>query len=208
MNPSIYNEDYFERGIEKGISCYTNYRWIPELTIRMAMALIDFLGISRHSTILEFGCAKGYLVKAFRILWREAYGCDISEYAISHADPDVVNFVRLCNDDIVPFSNHFNLCIAKDVFEHISENELNLTLNNLRLKCDHLFAVIPLGDGSRFVVPAYNQDITHVTAKDMEWWVKKFNESGWKLDDFSYIVKGVKDNWSHYLKGNCFFKLS
>ena len=88
---SVYNESYFERGLESGLSLYQNYRWIPELTIPMAMTIIDFLGIKRHQTILDFGCAKGFLVKAFRLLYRSAYGVDsggICSRAIIQASGD------------------------------------------------------------------------------------------------------------------------
>ena len=39
MNGDEYNQDYFERGIELGISGYNNYRWMPEFTIPMAMTM-------------------------------------------------------------------------------------------------------------------------------------------------------------------------
>src|SRR3990167_8183034 len=65
-HPSIteeeYGEDYFERGFEKGISCFSMYRWLPELTTPMAMAMVDHLGIRRQDKILDFGSSKEYLV--------------------------------------------------------------------------------------------------------------------------------------------------
>ena len=42
---SNYSEDYYERGIELGISGYSNYRWIPELTIPMCYEMINILNI-------------------------------------------------------------------------------------------------------------------------------------------------------------------
>ena len=80
-----YDEDYFERGVETGKSLYSNYRWIPELTIPICAELIMQLKIGPEDTILDFGCAKGFIVKALRLLHREAYGVDISEYAIKQA---------------------------------------------------------------------------------------------------------------------------
>ena len=86
-----YDEDYFENGIKTGKSCYENYRWLPELTIPMAMTIIDLLKIQRFETVLDFGCAKGYLVKAFKLLYRNAFGVDASPYAIANCDSEVAN---------------------------------------------------------------------------------------------------------------------
>ena len=79
----MYNRDYYESGIENGISGYRNYRWMPELTIRMAHCLIQDLSIDKSHSVLDYGCAKGFLVKALRLLDIDAFGLDVSEYAIS-----------------------------------------------------------------------------------------------------------------------------
>src|SRR5512137_1682190 len=123
MSGIDYNEDYFERGLQTGKSNYQNYRWIPELTIPMAMSIIDFLELKPEHKILDFGCAKGYLVKALRLLRRQAWGMDISEYAISCVDSEVRQYCAL-SPHLVNLPKHFDFCVAKDVFEHISEKGL------------------------------------------------------------------------------------
>ncbi len=201
----IYDEDYFEHGIETGKSCFTNYRWIPELTIPMVMSYIDHLGLERYHTILDFGCAKGFVVKAFRLLYRQAWGCDVSEYAIGCSDEDTKRFLRICGDVLVPFDMDFDYILAKDVLEHIDEKELPNILSGLSKRGKYLFAVTPLGENNKFTVPAYELDITHKTAKNPRWWEKTFRESGWEMTEFSYQVSGIKDNWSKYKFGNGFF---
>ena len=114
-----YDAEYYERGTLTGKSLYRDYRWLPEATIPMAMAMIDVLGIPRHASVLDVGCAKGYLVKALRWLGREAYGYDVSEYAIAHADPEVANVVGA-----VPPQKVFDYAIAKDVLEHFTPDDV------------------------------------------------------------------------------------
>src|SRR3990172_9695055 len=108
-----YDEAYYEGGIMTGKSLYSNYRWMPEATVPMAMTIIDALKIPRGASVLDVGCAKGYLVKALRWLGRNAYGYDVSEYAIAHCDPEVATLVSTEPPSMVP-----EFAIAKDVLEH------------------------------------------------------------------------------------------
>lgn len=140
---NLYDEDYYERGLEKGISCYSNYRWIPELTIPMAATLIEYLNIKPSDLVLDFGCAKGYLVKAMRLLHRKAYGFDISDYAREEAPEDVKEYVY---GPEWKQDRKYQWCIAKDVFEHIPYEMIQHWLKSIRKTCEHLFAAVPLGE--------------------------------------------------------------
>jgi len=197
----LYDRDYFERGIATQKSLYTDYRWIPELTIPMAMTLIDLLHLGRDDTILDFGCAKGFLVKALRMLHRKAWGCDISRYAIENSDG-----VREYLNHTIP-SDRFDWIIAKDVLEHIEEGELLPILKELRNHGNQMFAIIPLGENGKFIVPAYHLDRTHKIAENAWWWKEKFAQERWKIEKFRYRIEGIKDNWASYEKGNGFFIL-
>jgi SAM-dependent methyltransferase len=210
--PEVYDADYFQRGVETGKSCYQNYRWIPELTIPMAMTMIDFLGIKRGDTVLDYGCAFGYLVKAFRLLGRHAFGVDISQYAIGNADPAVKQycFLRINGVNFLTgngFVDCFDFCIGKDVFEHISEQELKFVLSWIDAKI--MFAVIPLGDEFLgFHAPVNNRDITHVICRDEEWWSRMFEQNGWTVTDFRFQVAGIKDSYyNKYPQAHGFFTL-
>lgn len=205
IDGSIYDEDYFEHGIETGKSCYVNYRWMPEMTIQMAMSYIDYLRLGRNDTILDFGCAKGFVVKALRLLYRQAWGCDISPYAVSCVDLETRPYVRLSDGVSVPFDICFDYVLSKDVLEHIPEEEIFYVLSELRKKSEYLFSIIPLGENGKFIVPMYNLDVTHVLAKDKDWWIDKFDEAGWDLVNFSYYVGGIKESWANFKRGNGFF---
>ena len=204
----IYDSKYFETGVQFGISGYQDYRWMPERTIRFVHKIIKELGLRDGDTVLDYGCAKGFMVKAFRLLDIDAYGCDISEYAIKEADKEVADYLKLMKDTKIPFNKHFRQIIAKDVFEHLEEGELEKTLRECNKVSDRLFVITPLGDGKKFVIPSYELDITHVLRQPREWWEKKFEANGWELEKFSYLINGMKDNWAKYEKGNGFFFLN
>lgn len=197
---NLYDETYYERGVELGISGYSNYRWLPKLTIPMCQAIVAYLKIETHQKILDFGCAKGFTVKAFRQLGFNAFGIDISEYAIANADPEVRQFLTLSDHP----TQVFDWVISKDVFEHIPYDAIDNVLMTLSQTCRQLFCVVPLGENGKFVVPEYEHDVTHVIRENRDWWLQKFELAGFAVNDTTFRVPGIKDNWAHYEFGNLF----
>jgi SAM-dependent methyltransferase len=199
MNKDYYDRDYYEAGIESGKSCYQNFRWVPELTIPMAMTMIDLLGIKRDQSVLDFGCAKGYLVRALRMLYRDAWGVDISDYALKHVDPEVKMYCH----PVSALRREFDFCIAKDVFEHIPVDELKGVLESINAKI--LFAIIPLGGKGKYFAEANNFDKSHVTCQSDDWWEDCLNKAGWRSISYHYSVPGIKDHYSHIPNAHGFF---
>jgi hypothetical protein len=212
-NGCEFDEAYFESGIASGKSLFENYRWIAELTIPMAMTMIDHLKITRKDKVLDYGCSKGFLVKALRLLHRQAWGVDVSSYAINNLDPSVRKYCAitksdfsasfLCNGSNLPAV--YDFCISKDVFEHIPLEILKRVLTNIpSLK---MFAVIPLGDGERYNIPAMHFDSTHVHACSIDWWIQLFDICGWSVVESTTRIVGIKDHWAKYRDGHGFFTL-
>lgn len=200
----MYDEDYFERGIEMGVSLYSNYRWMPELTIPMVSRMIEYLNIPLDAMLLDFGCAKGYMVRAFRLLGRKAFGVDKSSYAVESSPPDVRPFLSTKLDEQM----RYDWMISKDVFEHFDPRELNKTLTGINKMAHRYFVVVPLGnEAGNYVIPAYERDLSHVIRQPMKWWATTFELCGFDVLGSTYGVPGVKENWSSYEKGNGFFTL-
>jgi len=209
-SPVKYNEDYYEDGINSGKSCYVNYRWLPELTIPMAQRMVDYLGIEKKETVLDFGCAKGYLVKAFRQIGVGAYGVDVSAYAIDRVPLGTKCYVQqIVSGKPIPLMdwNKYDWFIAKDVLEHVAEHDMHRQLVCLADACKMGFVIVPLGDGKKYIVPDYEKDATHTTRQPMQWWVDVLEKAGFEIGRVCYRVFGIKDNWSKWPKGNGFIEV-
>tara|TARA_R100001082_G_scaffold98657_1_gene67035 strand:+ start:347 stop:952 length:606 start_codon:yes stop_codon:yes gene_type:complete len=197
---NLFNEEYYEDGLKNHVSGYKNYSWQPTRSIPEALDIIKYFNFN---TCLDYGCAKGYLVHALRILGRDAYGEDISTYAIDNCHPSVKDFVSQ------PTDNCYDLLICKDVLEHILEDDLSAVLNKFKSKATQFFFTIPLGDNDHFRIREYELDITHVTKKDEEWWLNLFKSHGFELLEFSYTFGSMKKKWiDSFPYGNGFFTLS
>ncbi len=214
VSPETYDQTYFESGLVAGVSGYMNYTWLAEQTLRMAHRFILDLPIRRGDKVLDFGCAKGFLVKAFRILDVEAYGADVSKYALDHAPVEVADYCSLISgcDDSRLFPRSYDWLIGKDVFEHLVEKELRTLLRHATGKVKKMFAAIPLAandECGKYIIPAYDQDITHVTAKTLGWWKDLFVSEGWRVETAAHTFEGCKENWTKvWNEGNAFFIIS
>lgn len=202
MDGSYFDREYFECGLESGKSAYQNYRWLPDFTLPMTVAMIDYLGIERGQTVLDWGCSKGYLVKAFRLLGRPAFGVDISPYALKNIDPAVEKYC--CHVEFL-MKYPFDFCIAKDVFEHIPINILSNVLDRIDAKT--LFAIIPLGKDGEYNAFANNIDKSHVICEDKDWWISFFKKNGWNIIIYSNEIDGIKESYRDVPEAHGFFTL-
>lgn len=196
-----YTEDYFLRGKETGVSNYTDYRWLPELTGKMAYHLNNYFeqwdpGHHFDISVLDFGCARGYMVKALRDRSIQAFGYDISEWAIKNCHPDVAPFVSnklgLYNGTDV---FKYDWIYSKDVLEHLKGDELEMTIPLLLSMAGvGVFVIVPLAH--QFNGQYRNQkdelDATHVTRGTLDDWVYMFT----KFAKEEFIVSG-----SHHIPG-------
>jgi SAM-dependent methyltransferase len=196
-----FNREYFEDGVRHRVSAYENYKWMPERTIREASSLINNIQFER---VLDFGCAKGFMVHALRLLGKDAHGVDVSEYAVSNCHPKVKDYLTVI-ESVEDIKGGWDLIVAKDVLEHIPKEELPNVLSALRRRCKYLFIGVPLGDGARYRIREYEMDITHVVREPEEWWLTTIVDSGFKIKYFDYQFGHLKENWTtNHPHGNAF----
>jgi 2-polyprenyl-3-methyl-5-hydroxy-6-metoxy-1,4-benzoquinol methylase len=135
-------------------------------------------------SILDFGCAVGFLVKALTNLGYDTYGYDISKWATDYA----VNVVKNKDDRIVTdFNdlrrpNFYKLMIALDVFEHLEEYELADVLDNVN--CEYMLIRIP---------------VTRVT------WGKYILQVS--ENDPTHHIRWTKDDWDGFFEGHGFTQM-
>lgn len=200
-----YDEDYFLHGRKSGKSLYDNYRWLPNLTIPMATVIVDHCRIQRHERILDFGCARGYVVKALAILGHNAVGVDVSKWALENADPSVKDQVS----SEWPPTQPVDWIIAKDVLEHVPLHSIGqILLQFADVARRGVFIVVPLagGLGQPYVVEDYEKDVTHVLRWPLDTWVDEILNAfdhTWEIS-CRYRIRGIKDNYADWERGNGF----
>lgn len=96
-----YGQQYFDGPREVGYGGYRyDGRWIP-----IAEDIVRHFNLKAGDRVLDVGCAKGFLVKDLMKVCPglEAFGLDISEYALTHCEPEVVGRLHRGSADYLPF---------------------------------------------------------------------------------------------------------
>jgi hypothetical protein len=126
----------------------------------------------RPRTVLDAGCAMGYLVECLRQQGVEAWGVDISDYAISQVHPSVRPYCRV-GSIAEPFERHYDLITCVEVLEHMPPAEGLRALENFcRHSDDVLFSSTPLD----------YKEATHYNVQPTEYWVEQFARYGFYRD--------------------------
>jgi cyclopropane fatty-acyl-phospholipid synthase-like methyltransferase len=200
IQADYYDENYFERGAEVGKSLYSHYRWMPELTIPMCHHIVQYCNI-KDEKVLDFGCAKGYSVYALRLLGIDAYGVDMSEYAIQESPKEVEKYVRIIKQ-YEDFNQQYGITLAKDVLEHIPYEDLEKQLRIFYRNSQKVFIIVPLGSDGKYFIDSYESDKSHFIREDLDWWTKQVENVGYTITESTYDLGPFKKNWQFNEKGN------
>lgn len=131
--------------------------------------------------VLDAGCAMGLLVEALRARGVDAWGLDISEYAIGQVHPSVREYCRV-GSLATDLPDRFDLIVSIEVLEHMPPAEADTALVNLtRHTDDVLFSSSPVDYA----------EATHVNVRPPEVWAERFARQGFLRDldfDASFVT--------------------
>jgi len=137
---------------------------------------------------LDIGCAGGDLVHALRELGINAYGVDISEYAISHSIQGVRQYLQPVDVDSegLPFGeNSFDLVTALGVIEHLQRPDHLISETRRVLKPRGGMYILtpspPFGERV-WQIMGIQKEPRHINVHSRTFWIKAFKAQG-----FGYI---------------------
>jgi 2-polyprenyl-3-methyl-5-hydroxy-6-metoxy-1,4-benzoquinol methylase/glycosyltransferase involved in cell wall biosynthesis len=176
----LYDKEYYEDHYDPPYK-RSEGRWLNFFN-HIADELVRSL---KPRTILDVGCAIGFLVEAF---WRrgvQAYGIDLSEYAIGQVPEDLKGFCAVKSVlESLPegFPHTYDLITCIEVLEHLSHDEGQVAVKNMasKTRCI-LFSSTPHDDLS---------EPTHVNVQPVIYWLQSFAEVGFYPDlrfDASFV---------------------
>jgi ubiquinone/menaquinone biosynthesis C-methylase UbiE len=184
-----YGELYFDGPRSYGYGGYRyDGRWIP-----VAQDFVNHFGLKPGDRVLDIGCAKGFLVKDLLSVCPglEAFGLDISEYALMKCEPEVVGRLHLGDATKLPFpDNSFAAVISLNTVHNLERGELITALKEIeRVAPGRGFVQV---DSYRTPEQKAIFEEWVLTAKCHDYpegWIKLFKEAGYTGDYYWTIIE-------------------
>lgn len=176
QEPGVEYGPYYFRH-DCGVPYERNEHWLKFFG-EVADAIIRDL---RPSTVLDAGCAMGFLVEALRERGVDAWGIDVSEYAISQVDDSVREYCQV-GSITEPQPRRYDLVVCIEVLEHLPPTETSAAIASLCAASDRLLLS---------TTPDAYAEATHLNVQSPEAWSAALANEGFFRDverDASYVT--------------------
>lgn len=123
-----FGYEYFDGNRKYGYGGYYNDgRWL-----NVAKKIITKYKLKRNSKVLDIGCAKGYLVSSLCSLKIDAWGIDISKYAIAKSEETIREKLTLGNAKNLNFpDNYFDAVVSFNTIHNLKEEDCIKSLKEI-----------------------------------------------------------------------------
>jgi len=111
--------EYFDGSRNYGYGgYYYDSRWVP-----VAKDIIEHFDLKPGDKVLDVGCAEGFLVKDLLAEGINAFGVDVSEYALMNCEPAVIGRLEISSAEKLPFQdNSFDAVLAINSIHNLPRN--------------------------------------------------------------------------------------
>ncbi|MBA7475660.1 Ubiquinone biosynthesis O-methyltransferase, mitochondrial [subsurface metagenome] len=175
LTSDFYDKEYFTPNSAKS-NYILPFTWEVEGKKSMEEARYIMDNFSPQS-VLDIGCAKGFLVKALLASGVDAQGCDISKWAVENCEPEVKDRLKIADiRDGLPYPNKsFDAVCSLNTLEHIEIDYLDFVAKEMaRVAKKWVYIEVPLSLHWDKSMPDYSLDIndlshrTYLPAKHWE----------------------------------------
>lgn len=183
-----FGKEYFDGDRRYG---YGGYSYQPRFWQPVVPTFIEYYGLDDECTILDVGCAKGFMMKDFSdaLPGIDIKGVDISKYAIEHALEQMKPNIQWANATNLPFEDKsFDLVISINTIHNLPLEECQQALKEIqRVSRRDAFITV---DAYRTPEEKKRMDAWNLTAQtymSVDEWKKLFKAVGYEGDYFWFI---------------------
>jgi len=183
-----FGKEYFDGPRTQGYGGYVyDGRWRS-----VARRLKEHYGLREAASILDVGCAKGFLLHDLKELLPGATiaGVDISEYAILNAMENIRSFLQIGNAKELPWPDHsFDLVLALNTIHNLELPECKQALREIqRVSRQHAYVVVDAYRTEKQRQQLLDWILTAKTFMHVDEWKQTFREASYTGDYYWFIL--------------------
>jgi SAM-dependent methyltransferase len=181
--------DYFDGDRRYG---YGGFNYHPRFWTDTVRLFRDHYQLPPTASILDLGCAKGFMLADFQKLMPQATlaGIDLSSYAVERAQPEVKALIQVGNGAALPFPDRsFDLVVSINTLHNLKRPECIQALREVeRVKRKHAFVMVDGWHSPEEAQAMREWVLTAETMMDADAWRGVFAEAGYTGDYFFWTV--------------------
>ena len=183
-----FGKDFFDGDRLVGYGGYKyDGRWL-----KVAEKFRDHCGLTGESSVLDVGCAKGFMLHDFMkvIPGIKVAGVDVSEYAIANAMEDIKPYVIIADAKNLPFPDKsFDLVISITTLHNLPLEECKQAIREVqRVSRGHAFITLDSWRNDVERDRLFKWVLTGVTLMSTDDWKRLFAEVGYTGDYYWFIA--------------------
>ena len=170
---------------------YGGFTYDPRFWQPVVPTFQKHYGLTGESSLLDVGCAKGFMLKDFTeaIPGMTVAGIDVSDYAIANAVEGMEHFVQVADARDLPFEDdYFDLVVSINTIHNFERDEVVQSLREMqRVSRKYSFVVLDAyrDEEERKRIEAWN--LTALTVLSTDGWIELFAEAGYEGDYYWFI---------------------
>lgn len=182
-----FGKEFFDGDRRHG---YGGFNYLPRFWQPVIPTLQSHFGLDKGSSVLDVGCAKGFMMHDMAALIPDIMvkGVDVSAYAIEHAIEDMKPHVQVADAVKLPFPNKsFDVAISINTIHNLERAECAIALRELQRVAKHAFLTVDAYHDEEERKRMYDWNLTGRTIMHVDAWRKFFAENGYTGDYYWFI---------------------
>ena len=183
-----FGEEFFDGDRRHG---YGGFAYHPRFWQPVVPTFRDYYGLTGESSVLDVGCAKGFMVRDLKevIPGISVNGIDISDYAIECAEDDIRHDLEVADARDLPFDDSsFDLVVSINTIHNLDRGGVVQALGEIeRVSRNFAFVTVDAYRNEEERERMMKWNLTARTILSDQEWLGLFAEAGYMGDYYWFV---------------------
>ena len=183
-----FGKEFFDGDRKHG---YGGFNYLPRFWQPVVPAFRDFWKLDAASSVLDVGCAKGFMLHdmASLIPGITVCGVDISSYAVANAIDDMRPHLQVADARSLPFAdNSFDVVISINTIHNLNRDDCATALREIeRVRRHHAFVTVDAYHNEEEKERMFAWNLTAQTIMSVDEWKRFFTQAGYGGDYYWFV---------------------